>query len=249
MYLIKRLLTWPPHLLLSIYLNNRNGRSHTVKNQYATYQLPKDTRSIDAPKNKAHATASNDQTNLQSLNSQALYEHTVSQARLSQDPYYAHMLRQNEMRSLQNSFSSLDLNIPTDLYQNKIIGDHAYNESFGNKPGPYFITGDPQNHQNSAGTAMPTQTDSRTLSDHPVSAQTYSNVYLAPETANSYPEQTIEDNYTCNGTRDEYDINEQGVMSSSNDLNGFGGQFPVYSYRTPYTDTIYQSEVEIAEEW
>lgn len=191
-------------------MSNKNCRAHTVKNQnqsssnltsYHTRPIP---RTPDT------------QINPQPLNPQTLHQHTITEAHLSQNPYHEHIKQQNESRSLHDSFYSLEVEIPSDFYRDKISGIYQSH--------PY--------------TSIPTQDFTPT--------QAYSTQYLAPETTTSYTIQPTDDGYTWAKPRDEYETNEEDVMDSSNELHGVGGQFPVYSYQTPrYSDSISQLEADM----
>ncbi|KAJ8058825.1 hypothetical protein OCU04_011811 [Sclerotinia nivalis] len=189
------------------------ARTRTVKNQHPSSQSTHSPPTHDTrlTSDNVHTT-SHPQNHPQTLNSQTLYQHTIDQAQLFQDPYHAHIIRQKEARSLQSSFYSLGVDIPSDLYQSKVSGIY----------------------QNQAYTSIPEQTYKPT--------QGYSTQYLAPTSTM----QPTDDNYQCDEARDEYEISEQDVIGSRNDLNGIGGQFPVYAYQTqPYSALISQLEGNI----
>ncbi|KAI9640358.1 hypothetical protein NHQ30_011103 [Ciborinia camelliae] len=195
-------------------------RSHTVKNQHPSSQSSNNAASNNtrpAPHN-AHATISNTTINPQLLNSQTLHQHTTHQVQLSQNPHHARIIRQNESRRLQESFYSLGVDVPCDFYPKNIS----------------------RTYQSQAYTPIPIPTETYT------STQAYSTQYLAPESTISYMQQPTDDDHTWIETRDERDINEQDIRVSSNDFNGIGGQFPVYSHQTPrYTHSIYQMEADM----
>ncbi|KAF7877290.1 hypothetical protein EAF04_000973 [Stromatinia cepivora] len=193
------------------------ARTRTVKNQcpssQSTHSPP--THDTRLTSNNAHTT-SNTQNNPQTLNSQTLYQHTIDQAQLFQDHYHAHIIRQKEARSLQSSFYSLGVDIPSSFYQSKVSGVY----------------------QSQAYTSIPEQTYEPT--------QAYSTQYLAPTSTTSCTMQPTDDNYQCTEIRDEYEISEQDVIDSRNDLNGIGGQFPVYAYQTSqHSASISQLEADI----
>ncbi|QSZ32230.1 hypothetical protein DSL72_001803 [Monilinia vaccinii-corymbosi] len=75
-------------------------RSQTSKNQYQSSQPSNNSPSdlVRSTLRNTHGKSSNDQNNPQPLNPQTLHEHTTNEAQLSKDPYYAHIIRQNETR-------------------------------------------------------------------------------------------------------------------------------------------------------
>ncbi|ESZ91833.1 hypothetical protein SBOR_7785 [Sclerotinia borealis F-4128] len=184
-------------------LRRDRARTRTAKDQTPSSQSSNNPTSkhIHPTPQNAQTTTSNTQITPQPLSPQTLHQHsTHQQAQLSQDPYHAHTIRQNEIRSLQNSFG---VEIPSELYQNKISGIY----------------------QSQTYTPIPTQTYTPT--------QAYSIQYLAPENVVPYTEEPTDDNNTWTETHDDYKINAQDMMDMSDDLIGMGGQFPVYSYQTP----------------
>ncbi|RAL61857.1 hypothetical protein DID88_002920 [Monilinia fructigena] len=202
-------------------LRRDRTRSQAVKNQYASFQ-PSNNPPLDnvrsAPRNN-HAKTPTSHNDSRPLNPQTLHENATKEAQLFQDPYYAHTIRQDEVRNLQDSFYSLGVDIPPGFYQNKTSGIY----------------------QNQAYDFIATQQNC-------TPGQAYSNQYLAPETTISCTEQAIDDDYTRAGTRAEYKSNGQDVIDPGIDLNGVGGQFSVYLCQTPpYSSSVYQVEADLTQ--
>ncbi|KAF7942324.1 hypothetical protein BELL_0021g00200 [Botrytis elliptica] len=210
-------------------LRRYQASTHGVKQQHSSSQSI-DHSSIDTVRqtpHSVHTTASNTQIDPQILNHETLNQHTIHQAQLTQNPYHTHVILQNEIRTLQNGFSSLGVDVPFDLYQSKIGGYHAYSDGIESTPRQCFTADNPYDPQSQSYTPNPNSTQ-----PHPVS-HGYSTQYLAPASTASHTIQPTEDECTWFEISHGHDNNEQDVMGSSNELYGTGAQFQVSSHDVP----------------
>ncbi|CAD6446154.1 7c4585aa-45f6-4647-96b8-1d51f414cb38 [Sclerotinia trifoliorum] len=91
-------------------------------------------------------------------------------------------------------------------------------------------------YQNRAYASVPEQTYKPTRG--------YSTQYFGPAST-MLP---ADDDYHCAEICDEYKINKQDVTDLADDLNGIGGQFPVFAYQMQsYSASISQLEADIAQ--
>ncbi|TGO19886.1 hypothetical protein BTUL_0002g01350 [Botrytis tulipae] len=210
-------------------LRRYQASTHGVKQQHSSSQSI-DNSSIDTVRqtsHNVHTTTSNTQIHPQVLSHETLNQHTIHQAQLTQNPYHTHVILQNEIRTLQNGFSSLGVDVPFDLYRNKIGGYHAYSDGIDSNPRQYFTADNSYNSQSQLYTPNPISTQ-----PHPLS-HGYSTQYLAPASTASHTIQPTEDDCTWSEISHEYDNKDQDVMGSSNELYGTGAQFQASSYDVP----------------
>ncbi|TGO41730.1 hypothetical protein BHYA_0017g00400 [Botrytis hyacinthi] len=210
-------------------LRRYQASTHGVKQQYSSSQSfdhsPIDT--VRQTPHNVHTTTSNTQIYPQILSHETINQHTIHQAQLTQNPYHTHVILQNEIRTLQNGFSSLGVDIPFDLYQNIIGGYHAYRDGIESNPRQHFTADNPYNSQSQLYTPNPIATQ-----PHPLS-HGYSTQYLAPASTASHTIQPTEDDCTWPEISHEYENKDQDVMGSSNELYGTGVQFQVSSHDVP----------------
>ncbi|TEY81035.1 hypothetical protein BOTCAL_0035g00300 [Botryotinia calthae] len=222
-------------------LRRDQASTHAVKHRHSSFQSTNHCP-INDVRQRPHnvpTTASNTQIHPRILSHEALDQHTIHQAQLFQNPYHTHVILQNEIRSLQNGFSSLGVDVPFDLYQNEIGGYHAYNDGIENNPRQSFTADVSYNSHSQLYTpnSIPTQ-------PHPLS-HGYSTQYLVPASTASHTIQHTEDDCTWTKISHEDGNNEQDVMGSSNELYGTGAQFQVSSHDIPrYFASVYQLEID-----
>ncbi|KAK6604014.1 hypothetical protein ACHAPC_003848 [Botrytis cinerea] len=222
-------------------LRRDQASTHGVKHQYSSFQSTNHSP-INDVRQRPHnvpTTTSNTQIHPQILSHEALSQHTIHQAQLFQNPYHTHVILQNEIRSLQNGFTSLGVDVPFDLYQNEIGGYHAYNDRIESTPPQYFTADISYNSHSQLYTpnSIPTQ-------PHPLSHGD-STQYLAPASTAPHTTRPKEDDCTWTEISFEYDNNEQDVMGSSNELYGTGAQFQVSSHDIPqYFASVSQLEID-----
>ncbi|KAF7896945.1 uncharacterized protein EAF01_009348 [Botrytis porri] len=222
-------------------LRRYQASTHGVKHQHSSSQstdhCPNNT--VRQTPHHIHTTASNTQVHPQILSQETLDQHTIHQAQLTQNPYHTHVVLQNEIRSLQNGFSSLGVDVPFDLYQKEIGVYHAYNDGIESPPRQYFTADNPYNSQSQLYTPDPISTQ-----PHPLS-HGYSIQYLAPASTASHTIQPTRGDCTWSEISHEYDSNEQDVMGSSNELYGTGAQFQVFSHDIQqYLASVSQLEID-----
>ncbi|KAF7956048.1 hypothetical protein EAE96_004969 [Botrytis aclada] len=210
-------------------LRRYQASTHEVKHQHSSSQSTdhSPTNNVHQTPHNVHTSASNTQTHPQILSDETLDQHTIHQAQLNQNPYHTHVILQNEIRSLQNGFSSLGVDVPFDLYQNEIGGCHAYNYGIESTPRHYFAADNSCNSQSQLHTPNAISTQPHSLSHG------YSTQYLAPASTASNTIQSTEDNCTWSEISHGYDNNEQDVMGLGNELYGTGAQFQVYPHDVP----------------
>ncbi|TGO61455.1 hypothetical protein BCON_0027g00420 [Botryotinia convoluta] len=222
-------------------LRRYQASTHGVKHQHSSSQSTNHSpiNNVRQTPHNVHTTASNTQIHPQILSHETLDQHTIHQAQLTQNPYHTHVILQNEIRSLQNGFSSLGVDVPFDLYQNEIGGYHAYNDGIESTPRQYLTADNSYNSQSQLYTPNPISTQ-----PHPLS-HGYSTQYLAPASTASHTIQPTEDDCTWSEISHGYDNNEQDVMGSSNKLYGTGAQFQVSSHDVPrYFASVSQLEMD-----
>ncbi|KAF5868114.1 uncharacterized protein Bfra_007309 [Botrytis fragariae] len=222
-------------------LRRYHASTHRVKQQHSSSQSTDHSQinNVRQTPHDVHTTASNTQVHPQILSHETLNQHTIHQAQLTRNSYHTHVILQNEIRSLQNGFSSLGVDVPFDLYQNEIGGHHACNDGIESTPRQYFTADNPYNSQRQSYT--PNQISTQ---PHPLS-HGYSTQYLAPPSTASYTIQSTEDDCTWSETSHRYDNNEQDVVGLSNELYGTGAQFQVSSHDVPqYFASVSQLEMD-----
>ncbi|KAF7939136.1 uncharacterized protein EAE97_007217 [Botrytis byssoidea] len=203
--------------------------THGVKQQHASFQSI-DHSPIDNVRqtsHNVHTTAPNTQVHPQLLSHENVNHHTIQQAQLSRNPYHTHVILQNKIRTLQNGFNSLGVDVPFDLYRNEIGGYHAESDGIESSPQQYFTADNSCNSQSQLYTPNPISTQAHSL------FHGYSTQYLAPASTASHTIQPTEDDCTWSEISHEYDNKDQDVMGSSNELYGTGAQFQVSSYDVP----------------